>query len=107
MFKLFIASTLILAATLPASAEVGPGMGRTTRKASRIQNSAQVCSNDTKASLSLRVGPGHNYQAIRGIPNGEEVALISAEYGQDGAWWWHISYKNRPGWARADFLCDS
>ncbi len=106
MFKLFIVSTLILTA-IPAIAETGPGIGRTTSFASRVQTSAKVCSNDTKASLSLRVGPGRNYQTIREIPNGEEVALISGEYGQDGAWWWRVAYKNRPGWARADFLCDS
>ncbi|BAZ15544.1 SH3 type 3 domain protein [Calothrix sp. NIES-4071] len=104
MFSKLIAGALILTA-LPASAGIGPGMGRTTSFASRIQGSATVCTNRDTGNLFLRTGPGQNYQQVREIPNGEEVSLMGGEYSTDGKWWWHISHKSKLGWAPASFLC--
>lgn len=106
MVSKLIIGALILTAALPASAGMGPGMGRTTSFASRIQGSATVCTNRDTGSLFLRTGPGQNYEQIREIPNGEEVSLKGGEYAQDSKWWWHVSYKGKLGWAPASFLCD-
>jgi uncharacterized protein YraI len=105
MFKLLIASIFLITTTLPANAKIGPGMGLTTSISTRIRNSAQVCTNETKGNLLLRVGPGSDYQQIREIPNNHQVSLINGEYSTDGFWWWNISYKNKRGWGRADFIC--
>jgi uncharacterized protein YraI len=105
MFRLLIASILILTTTLPVNAKMGPGIGLTTSISSRVRSSAQVCTNESKGNVSLRVGPGRDYEQIKEIPNGHEVSLINGEYAVDGFWWWNVSYKNKRGWARADFIC--
>lgn len=105
MFSKLIIGALILTAALPVHAGTGPGMGRTTSFASRIEGSATVCTNIDTGNLYLRTGLGQNYQQIKEIPNGEEVSLMAGEYAHDGKWWWHVSYKGTLGWAPASFLC--
>ncbi|MDM9381213.1 SH3 domain-containing protein [Chlorogloeopsis sp. ULAP01] len=105
MLKIFMTGALILAAALPARAQVGPGLGRTDSIASRPQSYAQVCTNDVYGRLSVRSGPGRNFRKLKEITNGQLVGLMSGQYGQDGFWWWRISHQNGSGWARADFLC--
>ncbi|NJL62048.1 MAG: SH3 domain-containing protein [Methylacidiphilales bacterium] len=104
MFKPLIASLFILAASLPASAEINSGFGRTTSVASRIQSRAEVCTQDNQTKLSLHNGPGSGFQKLTEITNGEKVGLLGSEYSR-GGWWWNISYKNRRGWVSGNYLC--
>ena len=106
MFKIFMTSVIVLAAALPASAEVGPGLGRTDSVSSRPQNYGQICTNDSDGSLSMRSGPGRNFRTMKEISNKEEVALMSGKYSQDGFYWWKVSHDGDSGWVRADYVCN-
>ncbi len=103
-FKSLITGVFILAASLPANAEISSGFGRTTSVASRIQNSAEVCTQDGKVNLSLHNGPGREFRKLTEMSNGDKVSLLGSEYSRDG-WWWNVSYKSRRGWASAHYLC--
>ncbi|MFH7031023.1 MAG: SH3 domain-containing protein [Heteroscytonema crispum UTEX LB 1556] len=105
MLKTFMTSVLILAATLPVNAEVGPGHGRTDSIASGPQSYAEVCTKDGSGRLSMRSGPGRDFRKLKEIPNGDEVGLMGGKYGQDGFWWWSVSHNNRRGWVRAHYVC--
>ena len=106
MLKIFITSVIVLAAALPASAQVGPGLGRTDNISSTPESYGQICTNDSDGSLSMRSGPGRNFGKLKEISNGEGVTLMGGKYSQDGFWWWRISHDGDLGWVRADYVCN-
>lgn len=109
MLKAFMAGVVILAAALPATAELSPGLGN-TQIASRSQyyasvTYANICTNDTYGRLSVRTGPGQGYPKVAEIPNGYTVALITGQNSQDGFYWWNIEHNGIRGWVRSDYVC--
>ena len=105
MFKLLMASALIFAAALPVAAEqVSPGVGRTSRLEGYV---AFVCTDDAGSSLTLRIGPGINYDKIRQIPSGKNIRVIDSTKSADGIEWFKVSYKNSRGWVRSDYVCNN
>lgn len=66
---------------------------------------ATVCTHQRNGRLSLRTGPGQNYPKVKEIRNGNQVALVNAEYSPDGFRWWNVLHNGTRGWARADYIC--
>jgi uncharacterized protein YraI len=100
MLKVLFAGTLILSsAILPASAEVGPGVGG--------GYDAYVCTNDTGGRLTMRKGPGRKHGQIRQIPVGSNIRVVNNTQGKDGFQWFLVSFKGKQGWVRSDFVCTS
>ncbi|MBD2206475.1 SH3 domain-containing protein [Calothrix sp. FACHB-1219] len=99
-----MASVVILATALPASAQVGPGLGRTD-VVSRPQSYAKVCTKDTYGRLSIRTRPGQNFAKIGEVRNGSLIPLMRGQYSRDGFYWWNISHNGIRGWVRADYVC--
>ena len=104
MFKFFMASALIFAAALPVAAEeVGPGVGGTSSQG----YAAHVCTNDVGGRLTLRTGPGKNYNQIRQIPAGQNIRVLATRQSDDGFEWYKVAYKNSRGWVRSDYICNN
>lgn len=81
MLKTLVTGALIVtASSLPAIAQVRPGLGRSDSIASSPQSYAQVCTNDIDGRLSVRSGPGRSFPKLGEIPNGQIVGLISGQY---------------------------
>ncbi|GBF81540.1 SH3 domain-containing protein [Aphanothece sacrum] len=113
MWKTIIASAIFLGvAILPlkAQVQVGPGCGRTDgycRRGTGGENPyGRVCTNQRDGRLSMRSGPGQNYQKLTEIPNGRTIAIYEGQYGPDGIYWWQANYNGRGGWVRADYVCN-
>ncbi|MBD2204594.1 SH3 domain-containing protein [Calothrix sp. FACHB-1219] len=105
MPKLLMASALIFAVALPASAgELVPGVGQISHTEGY---SASVCTNDPSGTLPLRSGPGQNHDEIRQIPSGKNVRVLNSRRSQDGFDWFKISYRDTRGWVRSDYVCNS
>ncbi len=97
--RIFIAAALILSsAALPASAEVGPGVGG--------GYSAYVCTNDTGGRLTVRSSPGQRNRRITQIPAGHDIRVLDNIQGNDGFQWYKVSYKGKLGWVRSDYVCN-
>lgn len=108
MMKTLMTGALILTAALPASAQVGPGLGVTdsiSGRYSRSESYAMVCTKNHNGRLSLRTGPGMNFGKIKEIPNRHTVGLNYGQYGVDGFWWWNVYHNGYQGWVRADYVC--
>ena len=104
--KTLMACILILGAASPVTAQVGPGLGRTdTASSYRTENYANVCTRKSNGRLSLRNGPGQQYNKIKEISNGNAVALVGGQYSSDGFYWWKVLHNGNQGWVRADFVC--
>jgi hypothetical protein len=111
MQKIFMASVLILAVALPVKAQTGPGLGETDYRGSLVSDSytgeryARVCTGDQDGRLSMRMGPGAQYNKTKEIPNGHYLGLVDGEYGRDGFYWWQVMYNGNRGWVRSDYVC--
>jgi hypothetical protein len=111
MQKIVLASALLLAVALPVKAQTGPGLGETDYRGNLVSNSsggeryARVCTNDYNGRLSMRMGPGTQYNKIKEIPNGHYLGLVSGEYSRDGFYWWQVLHNGNRGWVRSDFVC--
>ena len=106
MFKTLLASILIAGVTLPAVAQVGPGLGSSDyvnrRNSTRY---GRICTKNYNGRLSLRTGPGQGYRKITEIPNQRYVPLYSGRYAVDGFSWWNVNYSGNNGWVRGDYVC--
>jgi uncharacterized protein YgiM (DUF1202 family) len=99
MLKIILAGVLILSsAALPASAEVGPGVGGGYL--------AYVCTNDTGGRLTVRIAPGQGNRRITQIPAGQDIRVLDSIQGNDGFQWYKVSYKGKKGWVRSDYVCN-
>ncbi|MBA3923086.1 MAG: SH3 domain-containing protein [Nostocaceae cyanobacterium] len=93
MFKILLAGALILSsAALPASAE--------------NSRSLSVCTHDSDGSLTLRRGPGKDYEEMRQIPSKKVIQELDSRHSEDGFQWSKVSYKGTTGWVRSDYLCN-
>ncbi len=100
MFKVLFAGALILSSSiLPASAQVGPGVGG--------GYTAYVCTNDAGGRLTMRRGAGQGNSQILQIPAGNNVRVLNSIQGRDGFRWLRVSYRGKQGWVRADFVCNN
>ncbi|MGL5942352.1 MAG: SH3 domain-containing protein [Waterburya sp.] len=107
MFKTLLASVLIVGATLPAAAQVGPGLGSSDYANRRSTvNYGRICTSNSNGRLSMRTGPGQGYGKILEMSNNQYVPLNFGEYSSDGFWWWNVNYHGYSGWARADYICE-
>lgn len=111
MFKNFMTSAFLLTImALPTQAQVGPGCGPSDgncQPGTGGQNPyGRICTHQRNGRLSMRTGPGQNYNKITEIPNGNIVALSGGEYGSDGIYWWRANYNGRGGWIRSDYVCN-
>ena len=106
MLKTLITCTLILGVASPVKSQVGPGLGRTDAASSfRTERYANVCTRASKGRLSLRNGPGQQYNKVKEISNGNTVALVGGQYSPDGFYWWKVLHNGNNGWVRADYVC--
>jgi hypothetical protein len=111
MLKTFITSAVLLTlTTLPTQAQFGPACGPSDgncQPRSGGQNPyGRICTHQRNGRLSMRTGPGRNYNKITEIPNGNIVALSGGQYGTDGIYWWRANYNGRGGWVRSDYVCN-
>lgn len=107
MTKKLIGSSILavaigFSASVLAKEETGPGLGETDREHNQV---AEVCTKDKSGSLILRGGPGKEYKKVSTISNGAKIVLDEGTYGEDGFYWWKITYKGKTGWVRADYVC--
>jgi uncharacterized protein YraI len=99
MLRVLLAGALILSsAALPASAQVGPGVGR--------GYSAYVCTNDTGGRLTMRSNPGQENSRITEIPAGQDIRVTDSIQKNDGFEWFKVSYQDKVGWVRSDYVCN-
>jgi hypothetical protein len=106
--KTLLGTALILSASIPVKAQVGPGMNGNDYIGSNnrgTQPYAEVCTRNRNGRLSLRTGPGQQYRKIKEIPDRDSVALNNSEYGNDGFRWWNVFHNGNRGWVRADYIC--
>jgi uncharacterized protein YraI len=105
MLKTIIFSSFFVAFAFPVNAQVGPGLGSSDRIASEPENYAQVCTKSANGRLTLRMGPGQEFNKVKEIANGQMLALNGGKYGRDGFWWWNVYHNNSRGWVRSDYVC--
>ncbi|BAZ07516.1 SH3 domain-containing protein [Calothrix sp. NIES-3974] len=65
-----------------------------------------ACTRDRDGRLNMRSGPGTRFRQVSQVPNGAVVSIVDVtEVPIAGFYWYKISFNNRVGWVRGDFIC--
>ncbi|MEA5572187.1 SH3 domain-containing protein [Calothrix sp. UHCC 0171] len=116
VLKLFMASAVLFASALPASAaqttaysHANPG-GYGVSKVSNGTLVSQatylrVCI--SSGYLNVRGNAGTSYGSIATLRNNVRVRYFDYATGDDGYTWYLVGFGRGRGWVRADYLCSS
>ncbi len=65
-----------------------------------------ACTKERNGRLNMRSGPGTRFRQVSQVPNGAVVSIVDVtEVPIAGFYWYKISFNNRVGWVRGDFIC--
>ncbi|AFZ03225.1 SH3 domain-containing protein [Calothrix sp. PCC 6303] len=113
LFKVLMASAVILSSALPASAT--PSISKQNLIANNSlqfhegtlvsqSGTAEICTRDGD-DLNMRSGPGTNFRRVYQVPSGAVVS-VSNIVRRGRFYWYQITFRNQTGYVRGDFICN-